>query len=288
MKTIKEVLVARGFRGRLLAHVMPWFSRTPGQNYHPVTPYDSGNPLTIGRQLTAMQAGGVDGVIVTYQGPGAIPPGPAATVEMSRQCAEREMLFGLLMDPWAAKIGGPNKEKNMSVVLNHPDVTAMLASPAYLPEGYLLDFATGVDWKKVLVPAFGGKPRVVLGLNTGYAWSHDQGDVDPIVSLKDTYSRQKIVIGALVMSFFDGGALAPGGAAKDSATGASVDFNKRNWGTGELARMTPDRAGNYFWDQVDSQPLASLPYMALETWNDYNERTAWEPWFSAFTGERIR
>lgn len=274
----------------ILTHVMPWFSKIPGKNYHPMTAYNSNDPLTIGKQLTVMQYSGINGVVLTYQGPGASFADTAT--EMCQQCAERGMLFALLLDPWIAKIGPGTPEQRMTAALNSPDVLKMLGSPAYLPEGYLLDFNTGVDWTKVTVPTLGAVARPVLGLNVGFAWSHDQGDVDPIQSLKNTYAKTTATmkIGALCMSFFDGGApLAPPldkTQPYDPVNGVNVNFNKQNWGTGSATRYTPDRAGNYFFDQLAITP-PGLKYVAIETWNDYNERTAVEPWLSVIAGIRI-
>lgn len=272
----------------ILTHVMPWFTKVPGRNYHPMCAYDSNNPLTIGKQLTAMQRNGIAGVILTYQGPGASMPDTAT--EMCQQCAERGMLFALLLDPWIAKIGPGTPEQRMTAALNHPDVIKMFHSPAYLLEGYLLDFNTGVDWTKVTVPAIASGPRPVLGLGTGFTWSHDAGDVDPIVALRNAYAQHPIKIGSLCMSFFDGGAPLPPPLDRskpfDPVNAVNVDFQKQNWGTGGSTRYTPDRAGNYFFDQLAITP-ATLKYVAIETWNDYNERTCVEPWMSVVAGIRI-
>lgn len=284
--------LAPGYTGTLLCHVMPWFQKAPGGNYHPNTSYNSNDPLTIGKQLTVMQRCAVGGVILTYQGPLATFQHQTA-VEMSKQCSERGMLFALLMDPWSAKLGTGTPEQKMTAVLNNPDVLNMLRAPSYLPEGALLDFNTNVDWTKVSVPVLGsGKPRPIWKENIGFSWP--QIVQDPVAALKAQNANPGMMVPGLCMSFFDGGMprskqMQPP-CSVDVMSGQLLDFNQQDWGTeaapAGVSRYLNDRAGNYFWDQVAVTPFTK-PYLALVTWNDYSERTAWEPWCSVMAGMRI-
>lgn len=293
---IKDQLIDMGFKGELAAHWIPWFY-TPksgkGSDYHPMMEYNSDDPTVVSNQLEIMAKVGVSVVLITYQGPYANKLQHIATMEMVRQIEQwHGMHFAFVLDPWFAKSGtGTTKEHKTISGLNHPDVARMLLSKSYIREGALLDFATGVDWSKILLSY--APSRIVWGLNTGFSWPKADGIGDPIAALKASNALFTMQVPGLCMSFFDGGmprSALQGLTLTDPVSGQPLDFDQQNWGTQKapagLARYLPDRAGNYYFDQLKVTPV-NVPYIALVTWNDYNERTAFEPWAAMLTGIRI-
>jgi hypothetical protein len=54
LEKTKAILQVSGFKGKLAAHVMPWFG--DGVHIHRSVPYVSNNPYTIAKQLDLMQS----------------------------------------------------------------------------------------------------------------------------------------------------------------------------------------------------------------------------------------
>lgn len=289
---IKDQLIDMGFKGELAAHWIPWFY-TPksgkGSDYHPMMEYNSDDPTVVSNQLEIMAKVGVSVVLITYQGPYANKLQHIATMEMVRQIEQwMGMRFAFVLDPWFAKSGpGMTKEDKTIAGLTHPDVYRMLSSKSYIRETALLDFATGVNWNKL------PSSRVVWGLNSGFSWPKADGMGDPIAALKASNALPTMQVPGLCMSFFDGGMSSQGSPPimpTDPINSIPIDMNQQNWGTLKApagrSRYLPDRAGNYYFDQLKVTPV-NVPYIALVTWNDYNERTAFEPWAAMLTGIRI-
>lgn len=298
MFTPLEVLRRHGFIGELAVHDMPWFKKGGDpKHYHPNIAYSSDSWSTIALKLNVIQSVGASVVLMTYQGP--FNSFPNSAVFTSQQCAARGIKFGLVMDPWAAKAGpnGSDLQKNMQAVLNHPDVQNMLSAPNYLPEGYLLDFNTGVDYTKLALPK---SVKTVLALNgmfdatkqkaPGFSWSHDDPDIDPIASMKSCYASNDIRIGHLCRGFMDGGNTTNGkGLIPDLVTGVKLDLNSSNFNNGAATRYTNNRAGNYLFDQLAILEgcFSKLKYVAWETWSDYNEGSEIESLMSFFADVRL-
>lgn len=301
---ILEQLRARGFKGELGAHLIPWFSKSNTGNYHPFAGYNSNDPVIIDKQIRVALANGVTVFFITYQGPFKTFQHQCA-MEVARQCALwRNMKFAFVMDPWATdkimRADGKTpdidaRQAQMAKVMMNPDVQSMLLSPAYIPERAVLDFNTGTDYSKLVGPMT--PPwKDIWQLNKGYSWPHVASDgVDPIALLKRTHALPTMKAPGFCISFFDGGmpiGVPMGGAAFDPYTRQELNFNAQNWGTlaksAGPARYAPDRAGNYFFDQLDTiTDWSKFPYAVLVTWNDYNERTAWEVPCSIRAGIRV-
>lgn len=266
MLSMKAALSNSGWRGKLLAHWMPWFG---DGHYHPMTAYKSNNIFTIGKQLDVMQAVGIDGVIATWQGPTVNPFAHEATVNMCDELGERGMLFALLLDPWICKQSA-NKEQAIITALNDPMVVGMLDSPAYLPEKFVLDFGAGANFATVEKSV--GAMQFLMR-HVGYSWPEITSTLSTLA--KDNASPLMAIPG-ICPKFFDGGL----------PTSTGFDWNTQTWGPGTSARSIEDQAGNFFHDQVALVPIKTS-YAAIVTWNDYNERTAVEPMCSILTGKRI-
>lgn len=285
MLSLKKPLTDLGFQGKLLTHKMEWFG---DQHYHPMTAYKSNNPYTIGKQLDVMQAVEIDGVISTWQGPTVNPFAHDATMKTCEQLSERGMLFALLLDPWVcrgaindaqAKLKTPLTSDQVTAIanplvvaaLNDPTTQAMLNSPAYLPEKFVLDFGTGANFATVEKSV--GAMQFLMR-HVGYSWPEI---TNTLATLAKDNANPMMAIPGLCPKFFDGGL--------PRAVVGTLDWNTQSWGSG-ASRSIEDQAGNFWHDQVALVPLKT-PYAAVVTWNDYNERTAVEPFCSIFTGKRI-
>lgn len=302
MNNIKQMLVAAGWQPsqvngqtvapKLLAHWMNWFGDS---HYHPMNRYTSSNNLTIGRQLDVMQAVGVDGVIVTWQGTNNA-LGQTATLAMATQLAERGMILVLLADPWLMN-NQQHGEQQVIAQLTSQAGLSMLQSPAYIPEGYFLDFTNNLfDHQTVInavqpyLPSFN-----ILSRHTGYSWPEIENTLN---ALRTDNQNSTMKIPGLYYKFMDGGlpsVICPGDnpVPASRGDGQGNDYNTQTWGRSGTdtiltlpSRVIEDQAGNNFFDALGVTPLTSK-YIALVTWNDYNERTAWEPFCSILAGERI-
>lgn len=264
--SLKTALNATGWNGLLLTHVMGWFGDS---HYHPMTRYRSNDPYTIHKQLDVMQAVGIDGVILTWQGVTVNPLLHQTACEMSFQCAERGMKFILLLDPWISK-GSTNLEQPIIDSLNDSSTQHILNSPSYVPEKYVLDFGTGANFSTISKTL----PNLqFLMRHTGYSWPEI---TNTLQTLTADNANPAMKIPGLCLKFFDGGL--------PNAQGV-IDYNTQTWGSG-VARSIEDQAGNFFHDQVAVTPKAA-PYAAIVTWNDFNERTGVEAFCSMITGIRI-
>lgn len=280
----------------LLAHIMPWFG---DGNIHRVNSYLSNDPAVIDRQITVLQGTKINneiirGVIMTWQGPFAAFQHSTVT-GWRTQCEARRMLFALLMDPWIAKINSTGDLTTTTIqALNDSTSQAMLNSPAYLPEHYVLDFNTGANLA-TLAATFPNLTFLQQGV--GFSWpsinmsipnsvSRNAASVSNLNS-QNANAGMKIP-GFLGLRFDDSGLPTPSGVSLSAWTGAR-DYNSSVWGGGN--RVLDDQAGKLFLDQwgVTQNPStpSSVPYAAVVTWNDYDEGTAIEPYAAAAMGIRI-
>jgi hypothetical protein len=255
------------FKGKLLAHVMGWFGE-PG-HAHRMTRYASNDPYVVERQLSAMKAVGIDGVILTWQGLTNAFLHQSA-VEMCYQAAHCGMLFGLLLDPWICK-SAANKEQAILDSLNSPSTQRMLSSSAYLPERYVLDFDTGADFTKIAA----ARPDLVfLKRHVGYSWPEI---TNTLATLKNDNANPAMKIPGICMGFNDGGFVKADGTR---------DYGKSVWDSSVPTRVIDAQAGNTYFDQLAVTPV-SAPYIAIVTWNDHDEQTGIEQFASTISGVRI-
>ena len=288
MNNLKEMLIAKGWRpdGKLLAHWMPWFG---DGTYHPMSRYNSSDPSVVSQQLDVMQAVGVDGVVVTWQGTNKA-SSQLATLEMAAQTSARGMLFCLLADP-NLLVAGPTPDAAVLAQLTNTDGLNLLRAPSYLPERYFLDFtgsafnfATLTAAMQPYVPGFN-----VLGEHKGYSWPN-------IPFVLSDWQKENTTAGmaipGLFCKFFDGGNLTADATLVSASRGdgTGVDFNTRSFDAKSAnkkdSRQILEQAGNTFFDCLASVPLTAK-YLALVTWNDYNEGTPWETYLSIMAGIRV-
>jgi hypothetical protein len=276
------------WNGKLLTHVMPWFNE-PGK-IHRVSRYASNDPAVVEAQLDAMQAVGIEGIIVTYQGPSVSPFSHDSTMRLWEGCLEHQMLFALCLDPWIAK-ASPNPTQAAIIALQSPDVQRMINSPAYLPERFIIEFDLANSAGVTIATLQAATPTTpLLTWHVGYSWPNAPADphnpVDALATLKSDNAKPTMKMPGINIRFNDGGAPLPAGVPLASFKGLR-DYNNSVWGAGTgAARVIDHQAGNWFFDQLAVTPPAA-PYVCLVTWNDSDEGTDNEATIAALSGHRI-
>lgn len=281
MVNLKSVLQATGWNGTLMAHLIAWIG--DGHD-HRVTRYKSTDPNVIAAQLSCMQAIGIDGVIVTWQGPFLSSPSGiqgftnVAARTIINQCALRGMKFALLLDPWVCKSGKTPADKAalVTTALKDPSVAPFFNNPAYIPERAVLDFSTGADLalcrQQNPTLAFWAEQVDYSWPNTGSNWLTELSNVNLLASMK---------VPAVCPKFFDGGYMPTFPVISPRVWDTSI------WGPGVGdTRNVDHQAGNTFLDTV-GVITKSAPYAGLVTWNDHDEGTGIEDAVSMLTGIRI-
>lgn len=262
---LKEALDSVDFNGELCAHVIGWYG---DGKIHRNVPYLSNDPYVIGQQLDLMQAESIGVVLQTWQGPLA-PFQHEAAQAMEQECEDRGMKFGLVLDPWCAKLGSGTPTENIENALLDPTSQAMLNSKRYLPEKYVLDFNTGAD-----LTALAAKfPTLAfLGFQTGFSWPFIPWNPAQYAKINALPTMR---IPGLCMSFNDGGMPTPAGVSLTTwlAAGSPRDYNTSVWGASTgAARVLDSQAGQFFQSQLQS--IAGSKYAAIVTWNDYDEQSS--------------
>lgn len=153
---------------KLLAHIVTFHGK-PGGKVAPGVNYKSNDLRVIATQLELMQRLGYDGVIALSYAD-VDPFMDDACQKILFMCEQKQMLFGLCMDPWSmgkAKATMTVEQKNARWAQVLAWAASYLDSPAYLPEQYVIDFATGADLPTVRTQNPGYN---VLGVYHEVAW----------------------------------------------------------------------------------------------------------------------
>lgn len=274
-----------GWNGKLLAHVMGWFGEPT--KVHRVSRYLSNDPAVIKKQLDLMQSIGVDGILVTWQGPTANTFLHDSTIRLWEGCLAHGMLFGLVLDPWIAK-GQANPTQATLTALQSVDCQRMLSSPAYLPEQYILEFdlanSAGVD----IVSVQAAVAQALLSWHTGFSWPNiplnPANPTDSLASLKSDNLNGSMKAPGINLMFNDAGLPLPLNATSTTFLGQR-NYAESVWGGGP-ARVIDHQAGNWLMDQLAVTPTTA-PYIALVTWNDHDEGTGVEHVIAGMSGIRL-
>jgi hypothetical protein len=260
------------FLGRtLLFHTVLWHGK-PGTTS--LTGYSSDDPDVIGDQLSAManlaNVWGCDfGVVGLTYGPTVSPFIHDASMEMSKQCSDRNIPFALCYDPWTCSLNGvkftaqADKNAAMIAALKHPDTQTMLNRRSYLPGKPIMDFATGAD-KNTVLASVPGIQYWQDGID--FSWIKFP---TPVPSIQKDNAQASMKVPAVFPSFDDG---------------TGPDRNKSAWDQTKPARIAPPRAGNLFWDFVDSVHSSDYAQMV---WNDVNENEVSLEMFASMLWGRI-
>lgn len=275
-----------GWSGSLLAHMMAWFGEP--NKVHRQNRYASNDPKVIGTQLDAMQAQGIDGICLTVQGQTVNPFLHDATIKIWEACMERRMLFSFVLDPWIAE-NQPSPTQAVIAALQSTDYQRILDSPAYLPERFVLEFdlahMAGVSIAAVQA-AFPNVP--ILSWHSGFSWPtlpvNSSSPADSLASMRADNAKASMKVAGVNVMFNDAGEPMPLGVTSANFRGQR-DYSQSVWGGGS-AKVIDHQAGNWFYDQLAVTP-ATVPYIALVTWNDHDEGTGIEHVVAALNGTRI-
>jgi hypothetical protein len=236
-------------------HVVLWH----GKQGPSLTGYQSGDPDVIGDQLTSMlNYGGPDtGVIALTYGPTVSSFIHNACMEMSLQCADRNMPFALCFDPWTCSLNGvkytaqTDKDNAMIAALKHPDTQTMFNRRSYMAGHPVLDFATGCDKTTILAAV----PGIEYWLNgPDFAWPRIPGPTNNNVAQ----------LPCVCLQFNDG-----------TGTNRNMSWDNQT----QPVRIIPSMAGTYFESLISSIPK-SANRIQVVTWNDVNESTDLESFAS--------
>lgn len=244
---------------RNLVHVVPFYGNPkPGAHVVSGVNYRSNDLRVIDRQLQLIQDYQYDGIIALWYGD-VDPFINDACEKMCFLCEKHSMLFGLCVDPWAmgtAKATMTQVQKNdrWSTLLSL--VKPFLASSAYLPERYIIDFATGADIPTVQKA---NPNNIILRTYNEVAWPKVSAGLDSKVNL--IQQNATAIIPAVMHSFAD----------YDPANPANSIW-------GGAARRIDAQDGAFELDVIKSIMATKgvAKYVQRVTWNDYHERTAIE------------
>jgi hypothetical protein len=293
---IKDALIKLGFKPtfKLFTDVMVWYDSSLAPRY---TRYNSEDPFVIEAQFDVMQAAGIDGVRITYQGlnsPTSEIQTEAARV-MALQCEKRGMGCVLLLDPAIAKKAGTTPlETGVISQLMDMQVQEIINSTNYLKDAsgkpIIMDFdvqaagmtvvdATGKstqtgNYQNVIkaLPqyTFGSKHKM-------YSWMDMPATAANQTAYANDNANPLMLMPGVILEFNDAGFVNP-----DS----TIDNNSEVWTKGTPFREAKSQSGNLYFDQLAKVNKAT-DYLSLITWNDYRERTTWEQFFAAEAGVRI-
>ena len=280
-----------GWRGIVGAHMQGWFGEKNGTAVHRINRYLSNDPVVINNQLNLMYAIGIRAVIVDWEGPTVNPFLHEATIAIWEGCMEHQMLFGIMLDPWVGK-QQPDPTQAVITALQNVDFQRMLNSPAYLPEKYVLEFdlanSAGVDVATVQAAV----PTIpILSWHTGYAWPNIITGDNPsnpklsLAALAADHAKPTMKIASANIKFCDGGQPTPPGVLQAAWNGLR-NWLLWAWPGNTATRWIDHQAGNWWFDQVATIP-ASMPYVFIPTWNDYDEETGFEYMISILAGIRL-
>lgn len=266
------------WHGRLAAHHISYLA---DGHVHRAVPYVATDANVIAKKLSLMQADGVDIVISTWQGVYA-ESSNLDTVLMAAQCIEVGLQFALLLDPWCAKLNAKGQDRsytaNVTASLQAPSTQAILNSPCYVPEKYVLDFNTGAD-----LSALGKSFPTVkfLAQGSGFSWiSIPQITDSParnaaaVANLKAQHANPAMKIASFCESFDDSGMPLPAGVQSQAAfdaAGGKRDLTQSVWGG--PARILESYAGQFAQQQM-ATINPSTPIIAILTQDDYDEQSS--------------
>ena len=276
-QTIKNLLP--GWDGRLAAHHVGYLGDL---KVHRAVPYTATNPMTVAKKLSLMQSEEIDIVLTTWQGAYAASCHLDAQLTVA-ECQKIGMQFGLLLDPWSAKLNSKgvednNNTANVTSSLKAASTQAILNNPAYMPEKYILDFNTGADLTTLAAtfPSYN-----FLQQNVGFSWISIPNISDSplrnaaaVANLKSQHANPKMKIASFCESFDDSGQPLPVGVptqAAFDAAGGKRDPTKSVWGGN--ARILESFAGQ-FMEQNILTISPSIAIIALLTWDDYDEQSS--------------
>lgn len=242
----------------LLAHLMQWFNGNDPANQHslrakPFGQYDSSDPSVIERQINLAQGLGIDVFMVDWYGL-QDQRGCKAFEELLAQCGIAGMRAGICIDKGA--LTGP--DFNVSFANQYKYILDNFATSTWFFKDFVMEF--GCARKGVTSWPTGPLPIVHDDVSLGKPFFTWVGLPGGAASLAQLYSNPNCIMGSICWDFNDA---------------SPTDPTLSVWG-GPVRQMTRYKtAVNWFhtWDNIP----ASMRYVQIITWNDYEENTAIEP-----------
>lgn len=268
--TFKQMLQqqVKGWAGKLAVHHVGYLS---DGHVHRGVPYNNVDPKVIKQKLELMQSIGVDTVITTWQGPWAVNCHEDAMLTCEF-CEEFGMTFALLLDPggmqkWQSGLTQTQITANVQAALSDPGAQAMVNSDAYVSEKYVLDFNTGAS----LVQLEADFPLNFIEQNVGFSWPMIPWNQSGYAAMNALATMK---IPGICAYFNDAGQPLPVGVSTQAAwvaAGSQRDYSKSVWGG--PARVLDHQGGQFLFNQLGTIQ-ASAPYIAVVTWDDYDEQSS--------------
>lgn len=290
---IKELIGSQ--TTKIYANWMGWFLASGGK--HPAGVCQSDDPSVIRKQIRMAKNIGVDGFIVDWYGsnPDQAPPTNQATMELMVLCEEEGFEFSIMLDSgifkWQADTsaaGVVNRNSILNAAMNYV-VSEFMQSPAYskingMPVVWefglrsnsidMLDFTKA--FPNVLMMY---QDSVSVGANVGsFAWVNGfpNAGVQYLQNYLNTHAADTTpVVPCLFWQFDDHDPKVPA----NSIWGGPARLIDAQWGdtlTGccQAVKQALNKVKN-------------IPAVQLCTWNDYDERTYFEPIAKALTGTKL-
>lgn len=279
--SLADTIAVRGFSGKYMLDIVPF---TGDGKVHKTMRYDSANMAAVEAQAELVQICGAKGVRLTWQGAGAYLHNHEACMMWKEVCVEMKLLFALLLDPAVAQNANWYQDDGF---------LEMAESPAYIPEKYLCDFSTGIDFTKVALPS----GFSVLANQKGFGWANayplqaQAGYANPtartLKELQDTNANPLMKWPFLTNGFFDAGFPLPAGTTPATFKG-DRDTAHSVWSQSQAARYISHEAGNTWYDCLASAAAScpNAPYIS-EVGNDDDEGQGILHVMSAYAGVRI-
>jgi hypothetical protein len=280
---------------KVYANWMGWFQVAGGK--HPAGVCDSQDPSTIRKQIQMAKKIGVDGFIVDYYGdnPDQASPTLQATKELMVICEYEGFEFSIMLDSgifkWqadASAAGAIQRNAILTAAMNYVE-SEFIASPAYSKINNLpVVWEFGLRSNSIDMTAFTKmfsnvllmyQDSVSVGANVGsFAWVNGfpNAGVQYLQNYLNTHAGDTTpVVPCLFWQFDDHDPKAPANSI---------------WGG--PARMIDAQWGDTFTGCTQAVKTAlnkvkNIPAVQLCTWNDYDERTYFEPMAKGITGTML-
>lgn len=278
------------WKTKIFANYMGWFEGHAGAS-HRGGICDSMDPRTIQTQVQLAHDSDLDGFIVDWYGP-ANERVNIASLELAEECERNGMKFCLMLDGGIVKYQptGTNLTQLMQAAIAYAQQNFMQSS-AYATLGgkqALFEFGwrgSGIDIPTVIsgLPyMFISQDNEIAGFNGSFGWVNGFAPDTAYKYIDRMLAEPTMLVPAVMWGFNDS-------SWRDGQAGKSI------WNPSIPARIIDSDFGNvwkYNWYALAQKYSASsiIPppeMIQVCTWNDYDERTAVEPFLLAMAGRKL-
>jgi hypothetical protein len=266
------------FAGRIGVHHVGYIGNGEVQGAVPYATI-ANTPALIRQKLTLMKQCNVDLVISTWQGPWSNDD----TILFGQLCSEFGMQHALLLDPGGMAKWLPNQSAatitaNVIAALTAA-MTTIINLPSYVPEKWVLDFATGAILSQVEAKF----PMLdILQMRAGFSWPSIPDMSNPVsrnaasvADIKTQNSSSAMRLPGVCSCFNDAGETLPANAVtlvEWENNGCQVNYNIGAWGNNPC-RILESYAGQLLQQMLAVTP-PTAPAIMFVTWDDYRERSS--------------